>query len=338
MGRPSLAPRFARENGTGNLIPTRSDWHSVYMLREVRKISARDAQFWSERRDGLWPLIVPEIAIHAEAFQALPPWEKARARAAAQGLTLSKSAICGLSSAQLWGLWVSPSPQRVEINPCEGAKPKGLKQRRDYQHFHSAYLSESEITTINGVRMTTLVRTIKDVVRYHGVTSGVVAIDSLRAGLPSFTREVLSQQLTQGPPYRGINKVREAIALSTGKSESPLESRARVALLTSKVRGLETLEFQKEITVAPHLFRADFLINGWLVVEVDGRAKYDGGTFSQSAEQAIREEREREVHLSRQGFRVLRVHDEDIDNPARLVALVERELSSLASPKPARPA
>ncbi|WP_155895156.1 endonuclease domain-containing protein [Corynebacterium vitaeruminis] len=243
-----------------------------------------------------------------------------------------------MSSALLWNLWVLGTPKKVELNYVGSVKPPGKSTRRDYQHYRSAFLPEESVITVGGARMTSLPRTLIDVTRFHGVTAGVVAMDSLRASLPRFDRKALEKLLLDGQSYRGKPKVREAIALSTGKSESPLESRARVALLTAKVKGLETLEFQKEITVAPHLFRADFLINGWLVVEVDGRAKYDGATFSQSAEQAIREEREREVHLSRQGFRVLRVHDEDIDNPARLVALVERELSSLASPKPARPA
>lgn len=54
-------------------------------------------------------------------------------------------------------------------------------------------------------------------------------------------------------------------------------------------------------------FRVDLLIDGWLVLEVDGAAKYDGQTYGRAVEDVIRSERDREVYLQNQGFVVRRV-------------------------------
>ena len=52
----------------------------------------------------------------------------------------------------------------------------------------------------------------------------------------------------------------------------------------------------------------DLLINGWLIVEIDGDVKYDGETYGRT-DDVIRAERSREKALQNTGRVVVRVSD-----------------------------
>lgn len=58
----------------------------------------------------------------------------------------------------------------------------------------------------------------------------------------------------------------------------------------------------------------DFLINGWIIVEIDGRSKYNTGS-PEELESALMAERDREKFLTNHGYMVLRIDPKQLDAP-----------------------
>lgn len=113
-----------------------------------------------------------------------------------------------------------------------------------------------------------------------------------------------------GPQFRGARAVREALGLFIPNAGSALESHARVLLVLSDVPGIESIAAQAAIRdpATGETYYVDLLINGWLIVEIDGDVKYDGETYGRT-DDVIRAERSREKALQNTGRVVVRVSD-----------------------------
>jgi very-short-patch-repair endonuclease len=104
---------------------------------------------------------------------------------------------------------------------------------------------------------------------------------------------------------------------SDGRSGSPLESVARYDFLSV---GLAP-EVQVHV---PGVGWVDFLLDGWLVVEVDGRRYH-------SHDPEFAADRRRDAELTRRGYVVLRfTWDEVVHHPERWLAVVQDLLASRA--------
>ncbi|WIM70426.1 hypothetical protein [Corynebacterium suedekumii] len=78
-------------------------------------------------------------------------------------------------------------------------------------------------------------------------------------------------------------------------------------------------------------YRVDLLINGWLVVEVDGEMKYRGA-FGVTPDEAIRRERRREKEIQNLGYVVLRISAADLRDPAGFLTLIADTLANTTVP------
>ena len=121
---------------------------------------------------------------------------------------------------------------------------------------------------------------------------------------------VVRRGMLAGPRFRGARAVREALGLSIPNAGSALESHARVLLVLSDVPGIESIAAQAAIRdpATGETYYVDLLINGWLIVEIDGDVKYDGETYGRT-DDVIRAERSREKALQNTGRVVVRVSD-----------------------------
>ncbi|MDO5670319.1 MAG: hypothetical protein Q4G50_09965 [Corynebacterium sp.] len=94
------------------------------------------------------------------------------------------------------------------------------------------------------------------------------------------------------------------------------------------------MEFVDSIT-GKHYF-VDILINGWLVLEIDGKSKYNG-EYGEDPEKVILDEREREKALQNLGTTVLRTGKKDMDDnpdgPCVMLQTVQRALHNFDPPK-----
>lgn len=308
------------------------NWGKEFELVQVRKLPAADHQFWGNA--GHHTYLTAEVAVRTEKYRQLPPWEQATARAAAVGLTADTAVVAGKSAARLLEISVLDWEPVVELMYADGkqagSRPPGIK-------FRYSYLAESDVHTMHGIRLTGILRTLRDITCYHGILEGIVAIDSARRMWPALTKESLTNQLTTGPAYRGIGNVRQAIDSSVPNSGSALESKARWLLIIGEIPGVETIETQVRFHYDDQggYFEVDILINGWLILEIDGAVKYDGSTYGRT-DQVIRDERRREKELQNLGMVVTRVSNEHLqvrpDGRCGMYDLVENALANFTAP------
>lgn len=172
--------------------------------------------------------------------------------------------------------------------------------------------------------MTSPLRRVLDCPRWLPVQHAVVVGDSaLRRG--AVTAEHLAHAVARLPRGRSTSRVRRAVDLLDGRSESVLESLARVLLVPA---GLPPPAVQMPLydEEGNGVARVDL---AWpearLVVELDGFAFHSG-------RRQVRRDRERGNGLTLLGWRVLRFDCEDVlGRPEIVVALVKTALGAGAT-------
>lgn len=157
-------------------------------------------------------------------------------------------------------------------------------------HLHRAGLPPEHLVSVDGFMSTHAGRTVLDLAREHGLTSGVAAADAaLRRGLTS--RQDLEDVIAFCAHWPRISVARRVLELADPLAESPLESVSRVAMHAA---GLPAPVLQAELGDEYGFFiaRCDFYWPEFGVVgEVDGRAKYRQGSvvIAEHEEAALRE-------------------------------------------------
>lgn len=295
------------------------------MLLDLRRLTLTDTAVRTDLLAGSYRRLTPEIAIWAETWRRLPPWEKARARAYAFGMSADRAILVGNSAALVLGIAVVEADPPVEMAYLNPKSARSRRSRPAHTVFRHGALTADEVCVVDGVRVTTTLRTLRDVARYHGVPAGVVAIDDARRKTPGLNAEHLHRSMTRELRYHGVGVVRQAIDLSVGDADSPLESLARVILVRAGVGQIRTQVLMRPGGGA-QTYRVDLLVDGWLIIELDGRVKYDGSTFGTPVDEVIRAERHREKQLQNAGFVVIRASFADLsvraDGGCRLLDLV----------------
>lgn len=120
------------------------------------------------------------------------------------------------------------------------------------------------------------------------------AVDAaLRAGM--VTREEIAAHLVGGT---GAERGRRRLAMASARSRSPLETCARVDLLTAGVR-------LRDGVVVPGVGEVDFLVEDRVVVETDGRAYHEDNY-------AFQTDRARDRALAARGLVALRFTYDDV--------------------------
>lgn len=166
-------------------------------------------------------------------------------------------------------------------------------------------ISSHQITEIDGLKVTSLARTVCDQARLEPFKWGVATVDAaLRRGL---SREALRAELARFPRLSGVARAREVIQFADGRAESPAESISRVTMASFKLPP-PVLQFEVFDENGEFVGRPDF---GWpdhgLLGEVDGEVKYNellrpGETVSH----AVMREKKREQRLRRLGWWIVR--------------------------------
>ena len=173
-------------------------------------------------------------------------------------------------------------------------------------HLHVAGLPADETTSVDGLLVTDVTRTVVDVARTAAFEPAVVVADAALARRAT-TPEALRQCLARMGSIPGSRAAARVLAFADARSESVGESRSRV--LFHRV-GLPAPQLQVEVRRhdGSLIGRSDF---GWedmaTLGEFDGRVKY-GRLLrpGQSAGDAVYEEKLREDELRDTGRQVVR--------------------------------
>jgi hypothetical protein len=180
-------------------------------------------------------------------------------------------------------------------------------------------LDDVDVTAIDGVRLTTVARTLADLSRDHprGLMVGLMDA-AVQAGRCSVAE--LHDVLPRLFGLRGVVRARDAICDVRVGVDSPGESRARLAVVDA---GLPEPELRLELWEDSVLMaRGDLGYYRWLIW-----MEYDG--FAVHAEQRIfRNDRHRDRWLVRRGWEVMRLSDIDIRQPERFTGHLRQSLQA----------
>jgi hypothetical protein len=193
-------------------------------------------------------------------------------------------------------------PRKVLLTRDSGSRRTTGRTDVAVAALPAAHLAVVDIGPVRGVPLTSMARTVVDIGRTRPFLEALVTADAaLRRGLP---RQELLDVLAQMPRWPGTVAAAEVVRWADGRSESPAESvtRGRFILL-----GLPMPEPQVRVPVlGGGCRRVDFL---WkqvgLIVEVDGKVKYEGPEGEQELwqEKQRRDDLEEELTIIRWNWR-----------------------------------
>ena len=146
-----------------------------------------------------------------------------RDRVRGLGLATPHAVVAGVAaSAVLGAKWVSPDEPIEAV--MHGRRPQaGLFVRNDS-------LYPDEVTTVAGMRVTTVPRTAFDLGRCHPRDEALARLDALRRARRFETAEVL-ELAERHPRARGLKRLRAALPLVDGGAESPKETWLRLLFI-----------------------------------------------------------------------------------------------------------
>jgi hypothetical protein len=283
----------------------------IVLTRTLRNQGFDDRELRRMRRDGT---LVP---VRRGAYVRDRPAERSRDEEhreliLATVLQLHDAAVISHGSAAvLHGLPTWPKAiDRVHVtrNRNSGGNRRGVVQ------VHATPLTKGDITTIDGVPVTSLARTVLDLCRTLPIEQAVAAGD--RALTFGLVREVLEDHLAQMGRWPGIRQARRTVALLDPQSESAGESVSRVRLHQD---GLPTPELQQDVYDDEGHFvaRVDFYWKEQRTIgEFDGKIKY-GRLLKpgQAIEDVLFEEKRREDALRDLGWQIVRWLWRDLYRP-----------------------
>ncbi len=180
---------------------------------------------------------------------------------------------------------------------------------------HCAGLPAEHVTQHLGMEVTTAARTAVDLARALPFRAAVVAADSALHQRLATMDELLSV-LAFCSRWRGAAIAADVIGFADGRSESPLESIARVVFRDC---GLPAPQLQALVGTARDVARVDFFWGQYrTIVEVDGAVKY-------ADPMRARAQLERDSWLRSLGYEVVHFTWDEITTMPELVATRIRE-------------
>lgn len=256
------------------------------------------------------------------------PAERHSQLARAVVLTHPFLALSHLSAAAVWDLpAMGPPPtnvQAVRVGPrVHGWRnPSGIR-------VHGQPIADVDIVSYDGLRVTTVSRTVVDCARVLGHREAVTIADAATHRGLATTRE-LRRHVYGMVGWKGVGNARRMLDDVDPRSESPGETWSRLM-----VRQLGyPVKSQVEVRVdGRFVARVDLLLEGlWVVIEYDGQDKYwvDG-----TPDHAFMAEKQRHDALVMAGYEVVRLTAADLRDPHRVDRLISEAIARATRRHPA---
>lgn len=213
-----------------------------------------------------------------------------------------ESVLCHGSAAVLHGLPIWHQSM-VGVHVMRDGNAGG--QRREYVHLHRTPLDDDDVTIIEGMRVTSLARTVADLGRSAPTMESVAVGDhALRMGLDPAELQQVLRSMYRWPGVRNARWMADFLDI---RSESPGESASRVRM---EKDGIPEPELQYEIFDSDGVFvaRVDFVwLDHFTVGEFDGEVKYGRLLKPGQTKQDVLDEQDaREQAIRDAGFEVAR--------------------------------
>jgi hypothetical protein len=229
--------------------------------------------------------LYPDVHIAASAELDLETWSRA-----AHELVAPHGVLAGYSAAELHGASCAPDGAPAEVLLVDGYRRRAVPMLV----VHLDTVASSEITEWNGVRLTTPERTAADLARWAPtLTEAVVALDAL-SSTGRFDPEAITELVVPGS--RGAARVPRVVELADRLSQSPMETRVRIAIVLA---GLPPPVAQHRVVLGSREFALDLAYP-----EVMLAVEYNGADHLRP-DRALRD-LEREQLLVAAGWRIIR--------------------------------
>lgn len=209
--------------------------------------------------------------------------------------------------------------------------------------IHRGAVCSSEIVEVDGLRVTSPLRTAVDVARMSRLPQALITMDAAlrlrtlelagraagpdhwrveHAGAQAEARAELNELVSRCLGRAGAQNARQAMQAASPLSESAAESWSRGHLLLA---GIVPLGLQVRVMdAAGHERRLDFLLSPGLAGEVDGMVKYDDATGAQR----LRDEKTRDLLLERVDVRTIRWTGVEVfRDPAQVVRMAAEAIA-----------
>lgn len=268
------------------------------LLTHAQLISAGLSQDQINRRVRTGRLRRTHVGVFAIAGAPVTFEHEALAAVLAGG----SSAVASHSTAA--ALWGFPSQERER--PIEITSPRARLPRIPSVRVHrSVHLDDTDVRSVGDVPCTSVPRSLVDLTAVRGIGWLARSLDdALRRNLVTITEIRACAERLTGAPGRRPSVIRmlvaERLAIGGGRTESWLERTVLQVLLDA---GVLPPVPQFPVEAGGHRYRLDF---AWpdqkVALEVDG---YLHSTYA-----AVQHDRERDLHLRRAGWTVLRVTGE----------------------------
>ena len=289
------SPRF------GHGVAMREPLRAAELLRVADESDARGSVMRRAARRGDLRQVRRGAYIGTDRWAGLEPDERHVLEVRAALAAVRTSAVAShRSAAALWGLpVVGMRERRVHLTFVggSGADSRGAFAR----HAAAGPLPEREV---DGIRVTSVARTVVDLARMGGFLTGVAAGDAaLHRRLA--TLDELRAEVEAAGSGRGVRQARDVVAFVDQGGESPGESLSRVRM---RDLGLPMPVLQHEVRDHQGFVgRVDFWWEELGVIgEFDGRSKYGVDGVVRSATDQLWDEKIREDRLRAAGARVVR--------------------------------
>src|SRR5690606_6707842 len=266
------------------------------------------------------------VYIDRRRWEALDAVERHVVMAKAVSLRCADDAVFShATAAVLLGLPV----WNVPLGVVTVTRRKGFSGRfeADVRHVE-APLGADEIVEVDGLRVTSLERTMVDVAREYDLVAATVICDAaLRAGAD---RDRAFLLLAKRYTWSRTRLISYPLRLADGRAESPGESRLRVLVA---LQGLPEPEPQGALHDRDGRFigRGDLVF--WTertVVEFDGMFKYGVDLDERDPRDRLFQEKVREDRIREAGYEVVRVTWVDLDDPFRVAARIRAAFARAA--------
>lgn len=244
---------------------------------------------------GRWLRVRKGVYVDRAAYVASPPWKRYAVRVHAFVRMHPSAVLCMESAAVFHGI-----PQFGEAQDIHVYDPDLAHSSRHGDVSIHTSRDERQLTSVDGVRVTSLEDTILDLARVappaHALAMTDAAISRAQGGKLSLEDIRARGEAQQN--QRGRARLRWVWEQADPLSESPAESVSRAVMLWS---GFERPELQREFVYEGRLDRTDFYFASCRAIgEADGWGKYELDD-PEKAKQNLAEEKRRENRLRRNG-------------------------------------
>lgn len=226
--------------------------------------------------------------------------------------------LCSFSAALEYGLWVP----RQELDTIHIAVPT-RSHARVSTHAHRHYCAPGDVSSLCGVSITTLEKTVLDCSLEGSFEAGLAIADSAvrYMGLDLHTYRKYVAKHAGGRP--GAQRARDVARYADGGADNAGESIVRARIIEAGFMAPTSLQYELLDPIDSGLLRVDlyyrFSDGRELFGEIDGMEKYGEG---ETVKRALVHERQRESHLTACNVPVMRILFSRINEPGYLEKLL----------------